>query len=511
VSEQASPSRVLAGRYRVEDLLDEVGGVRSWRAVDEVLSRAVYIQTLPADDPRAARVIDAARAAAQVRDPRFLQVLDVDVENGFAYVVREWTAGRSLTRVLSDGPLSPDQAGALAHEVAAAMATAHEDGLTHLLLRPGSIVITPDGRVKIAGLATEAAMHGARAEDAGLLDAVGVGSLLYAALTGRWPGGSGHGLPSAPQIDGRVASPRQVRPRVPRLLNEVADRTLGNAARHNAPPLRSPAQVLDALTVGSSASRVNGLLGGFDDTATDTDHPPAVLDDPVSPPPPRVVPANRTTAPPKRRSALVRAFGVLVGAIILGGVTLIGLELLRSAVGGGDVTTESPSAAPPTTTVSSPTTAPAEPTPVAIEAATDFDPPPGGSGDENSADAPLAIDGDLATSWQTLTYYDPMELQKDGVGIYLDLGSSVAVSGLNLRLVSADADLEIRAAPETAAEPPSAIDDWSVVAEVAETAEAVPVSLDAPVTTRYVLVWFTRLPPEGGDFRGGVAEVEVLG
>jgi putative peptidoglycan lipid II flippase len=104
-----------------------------------------------------------------------------------------------------------------------------------------------------------------------------------------------------------------------------------------------------------------------------------------------------------------------------------------------------------------------------------------------------------------------MELQKDGVGIYLDLGSSVAVSGLNLRLVSADADLEIRAAPETAAEPPSAIDDWSVVAEVAETAEAVPVSLDAPVTTRYVLVWFTRLPPEGGDFRGGVAEVEVLG
>ena len=88
MSEQAGPSRVLAGRYRVEDLLDDVSGVRSWRAVDEVLSRAVYIQTLPADDSRAARIIEAARAAAQVRDPRFLQVLDVDVERGLAYVVR---------------------------------------------------------------------------------------------------------------------------------------------------------------------------------------------------------------------------------------------------------------------------------------------------------------------------------------------------------------------------------------------------------------------------------------
>jgi putative peptidoglycan lipid II flippase len=144
-----------------------------------------------------------------------------------------------------------------------------------------------------------------------------------------------------------------------------------------------------------------------------------------------------------------------------------------------------------------------------IETVTDFD--PAGSGDENPQDTSLAIDGDPGTAWNTVRYYDPLELQKPGVGIYLDLGSSVAVSGLNLRLVSADSDLEIRAAPEAAAEPPSAIDDWAVVAEIAETQEAVPVSLDAPVTTRYVLVWFTRLPPEGGDFRGGVAEVEVLG
>ena len=103
------------------------------------------------------------------------------------------------------------------------------------------------------------------------------------------------------------------------------------------------------------------------------------------------------------------------------------------------------------------------------------------------------------------------QLQKPGVGIYLDLGAAVAVSGLNLTLVSPDSDIEIRAAPEAAAEPPGTIDEWTVVAEVAKTEQAVPVSLDTPVTTRYVLVWFTRLPPDGGDFRGGVSEVEVLG
>ena len=155
--------------------------------------------------------------------------------------------------------------------------------------------------------------------------------------------------------------------------------------------------------------------------------------------------------------------------------------------------------------------APAEPTPIAISGATDFDPPPAGSGEENPEDAPLAIDGDPATAWMTQTYFDPMEQQKPGVGIFVDLGDIVAVSALNITLANADSDLEIRAAPESAAEPPDRIDDWAVLAELAETAQAVPVNLDAPVTTRYVMVWFTRLPPEGGDFRGGVAEVEVLG
>ena len=508
------PGRVLAGRYRVEDLLDEDAGVRSWRAVDEVLSRPVLVQTLPAGDPRAEQITDAARAAAQVRDSRFLQVLDVDVEDDIAYVVREWMSGRDLTVLLAAGPLSPEQAGALAREVAAALATAHGDGLTHLLLRPGSVLITPDGGVKVAGLATEAAVHGASAGDPGEIDAAGVGSVLYAALTGRWPNRGGHGLPEAPTIDGRVASPRQVRPGVPRLLDEIADRTLGNSARHHAAPLRSPAEIVEALTSGTTTARVNGMLGGIDDTAIDTGRPPAVLDAPAIPllPTGAVPPTRRAEQPASQGSGrLGRIVGVLAGALLLVGATLVGLELLLSAVGDGGEDRDQP--APTTTTTPDPTTAgPApEPASLPISAAIDFDPPPGGSGDENPDDAPLAVDGDPDTAWVTQNYFDPMEDQKPGVGIYLDLGAALPVTGLNLTLVGDDSGLEIRVPPDAASEAPEDIDDWGVLVEFDSAGSVLPVIFDTPVTTRYVLVWFTRLPPEGGDFRGGLAEAEVLG
>ena len=359
------PGRVLAGRYRVEDLLDEDAGVRSWRAVDAVLSRPVLVQTLPAGDPRAAEVTAAARAAAQVRDSRFLQVLDVDIEDDTAYVVREWMSGRDLTVLLAGGPLSPDQAGALAREVAEAMAAAHRDGLTHLLLRPGSVLITPDGGVKVAGLATEAAVHGVTGGDPGVIDAAGVGSVLYAALTGRWPDGHGQGLPAAPTIDGRVASPRQVRHGVPRLLDEIADRALGNAARHHATPLRSPAEVVDALTSGAATGRVNGLLGGFDDTGTDSDRPPAVLDSPsIASVSTAAVPSARLRDEPTSRGAgrLGRIVGVLAGALLLVAATLVGLDLLLSAVdGGGD--DDGTQVVPTTTATPNPTTAQPAPEP----------------------------------------------------------------------------------------------------------------------------------------------------
>ncbi|NIR37892.1 MAG: serine/threonine protein kinase, partial [Actinobacteria bacterium] len=68
--------------------------MRSWRGVDEVLRRAVFVHTLPTDDPRATALTQAAQVASQVGDTRFLQVLDVDSEEDTVYVIREWITGQ---------------------------------------------------------------------------------------------------------------------------------------------------------------------------------------------------------------------------------------------------------------------------------------------------------------------------------------------------------------------------------------------------------------------------------
>lgn len=323
------PGRLLAGRYRVEDLLDEVDEVRSWRGVDEVLRRAVFVHTLPTDDPRATALTQAAQVASRVGDTRFLQVLDVDSEDDTVYVIREWITGQNLKVVLTAGPLPPDQAAALAGEVAEALASAHQQGLTHLRLEPSSVVISDDGTVKVAGLAIEAALHGAEEGDPGQADAAGIGRILYAALTGRWPDGDGHGLPAAPRIDGRIASPRQVRPGVPRVLDEVVDRTLGNSERHNARPLRNPAEVADALNAGTTTGRAS-VVG---ETAEGTGPPPAVLKEQTGPgllSAPAAVPPVAERSPGSQVAA--RVVGVFVAATFLGVAAWLGWQGLFGGV-----------------------------------------------------------------------------------------------------------------------------------------------------------------------------------
>jgi hypothetical protein len=334
----------VAGRYRVEDLLDEVGAVRSWRAVDEVLSRPVYVQTVPNDDNAAELLSTAARTASHVADPRFLQILDVDDDDGISYVVREWVAGRDLKSILADGPLDSEQAAALGREVAEALTAAHRSKVHHLRLAPGNVFIAPDGSVKIGGLATEAALHHIKDDEPDTADAVGVGRLLYAALTARWPGDGEHGLDQPLRVDGRFASPRQVRPGVPRILDEVVDRALGNGDRHHASPLLSPASIADALARGPIHPRSGGVLGESDEDQ----RPPAILDTPTP-----MITANHSATfiqtnhdrDIDRPTAVRRVIGVVVGLIFLVASGYLGVLLLT---GGGD--DETAAGNPPVTT-----------------------------------------------------------------------------------------------------------------------------------------------------------------
>lgn len=220
------PGDLLAGRYRVAELLDESGGGRFWRADDLILHRHVAVHVLPADDEHADALLDAARRSTTVPDRRLLKVLDAARRDGVCYVVNEWGEGASLDIMLArDGPMSPRRAAWVVSEVASSVAAAHAAGQPHGRLAPENVLIDTHGAVRVIGFAVEAAMHGLPPgrQSADISDLAG---LLYAALTGRWAGVSLSSVKPAHQLAGQVLRPRKVRAGIPRVLDDICDEVL---------------------------------------------------------------------------------------------------------------------------------------------------------------------------------------------------------------------------------------------------------------------------------------------
>jgi hypothetical protein len=280
------PGDVLAGRYRLVDLLAESGGGRFWRAHDRVLERHVALHVLAEEDPRAAALLDAARRSATVHDRHLLRVLDADRVDGLCFVVNEWGSGDSLDVMLGgEGPLSPRRAAWLVSEVAAAVAAGHRVGVTHGRLNPENVLVDHAGAVRVIGYAVDAAMFGLGPGRAST-DVADLGGLLYAALTGRWPGVSTSAVPPAPIVSGRVLRPRQVRAGIPRALDVLCDEVInpftgadGSRLRevHDLATAQGVADYLAAFVGDPSGLAAAEAAAGHRDT-TDTSSLPAVPD-----------------------------------------------------------------------------------------------------------------------------------------------------------------------------------------------------------------------------------------
>ncbi len=232
------PGDLLAGRYRLVDLLSESGSGRFWRAHDRILERHVALHVIAADDPRSEGLLRAARRSATVLDPHILRVLDAEEVDGLCYVVNEWGTGTSLDIMLgAGGVLAPRRAAWMVAEVGAAATVAHGAGVAHGRLNPENVLVDLHGSVRVIGWCVDAALHGnpdPRVED----DVDDLAGLLYAALTGRWAGSSDSAVPSAPREHGRVLRPRQVRAGIPRPLDVLCDEVLDLSGRGRG--LRAP-------------------------------------------------------------------------------------------------------------------------------------------------------------------------------------------------------------------------------------------------------------------------------
>jgi serine/threonine protein kinase len=491
------PGTRLVDRYLLEEPLGQAAeGTTYWRAHDELLDRAVGLCLLHGDSPNAQRVLSAARRAAAVTDPRFLRVLDANDTDGVVYVVSEWVTASSLADLIADRPLTAGHACDLATEVANALDAAHRQGLSHLCLTPEHVLRTSHGQIKVAGLAVDAAVRGLTAADpadAAVRDAQGAAAILYAALTGRWPGAEPSAVAAAPYDGDRVCSPRQVRAGVPVDLDALVSATLGTA-RHGGgqvgEPVRTPAELARRLTSTAATSRIPVVEPRSEPHGDDTPPPQSS---------PYLAPYDDEGA---HRGRVVGPLSLLVGLVLLVGLGLAGWQLFNSDFAG---LKNSPSD-PTSSTSSTPSSGTSK---LRIFDASTLDPAPPGDGEENTDRAARAFDGDETTVWNTNIYqqqFGPGGLKK-GVGLVLDLGSRKEVSSVAVTLVGADTDLQVRLADDQG----SALADYTKVAASTGASGRAVLTLDKATQGRYLLIWLTKLPSVNGGYRGQISEIVVRG
>jgi serine/threonine protein kinase/Tol biopolymer transport system component len=148
-----APGTVIAGHYEVLEKLGQGGMGEVYRALDKNLGRQVAIKILPeefsADPERLARFEREAKLLAALNHPNIAAVYGFEEANGLRFLVLELVEGETLQARLFRGGLPLDEALETCRQVADGLEAAHDRGVVHRDLKPGNIMITAEGKVKV--------------------------------------------------------------------------------------------------------------------------------------------------------------------------------------------------------------------------------------------------------------------------------------------------------------------------------------------------------------------------
>ncbi|MFY1653319.1 protein kinase domain-containing protein [Solwaraspora sp. WMMB762] len=163
---------LLGGRYRLDERIASGGMGDVWRGTDEVLGRTVAVKSLlPAllEEPGfAERFRGEARTMATINHPGVVDVYDYGSDKHIAFLVMEYVEGDALSRTLSRvGRLTPARTMALIAQAADALHAAHEKGIVHRDVKPGNLLVRPNGTLVLTDFGI------ARSEIVGQLTAAG--------------------------------------------------------------------------------------------------------------------------------------------------------------------------------------------------------------------------------------------------------------------------------------------------------------------------------------------------
>ena len=241
--------RVYSGRYQLTHVVARGGMAQVYRAMDLQLDRPVALKVLfpelSIDRTFVERFRREAQAAANLSHPNIVPVFDWGEDDGAYFIVMEYIDGRPLSAVLRDpDPLSPRQIATIGAGVAAALAFAHRHGVVHRDVKPGNVLITPDGDVKVtdfgiaravnteesltqtgAVMGTAAYFSPEQAEGKGVdarSDIYSLGVVLYEMATGRPPfTGDSPVAVASKHVRDHPLLPREVNASVPPALEAV--------------------------------------------------------------------------------------------------------------------------------------------------------------------------------------------------------------------------------------------------------------------------------------------------
>jgi len=241
--------KVYSGRYELTHLVARGGMAQVYRAMDRQLDRPVALKVLfpelSVDKTFVERFRREAQAAANLSHPNIVPVFDWGEDDGTYFIVMEFVDGRPLSAVLRDPQrLPPGQIAQIGASVAAALAFAHRHGVVHRDVKPGNVLITPEGEVKVtdfgiaravnteesltqtgAVMGTAAYFSPEQAEGKGVdarSDIYSLGVVLYEMAVGRPPfSGDSPVAVASKHVRDAPMTPREVNPAVPAALEAV--------------------------------------------------------------------------------------------------------------------------------------------------------------------------------------------------------------------------------------------------------------------------------------------------
>src|SRR5271156_4592126 len=156
--------RVFSGRYELTHMVARGGMAQVYRARDRLLDRPVALKVLfpelSVDRAFVERFRREAQAAANLSHPNIVPVFDWGEDGGTYFIVMEFIDGRPLSAILrTAGPLHPDRAAEITGDVALALDYAHDHGVIHRDVKPGNVLITDEGQVKVTDFGIARALN----------------------------------------------------------------------------------------------------------------------------------------------------------------------------------------------------------------------------------------------------------------------------------------------------------------------------------------------------------------